>query len=794
MLINTQKNINTTSSPVAKHFLLLTVLSMFLCINALSAQEYRDSTKAVELEEIVVDGIYVKEAATLPQRPVAGTYINALELERQNINALKELSAFAPNFHIPDYGSKITSSVYIRGIGSRIDQPAVGLYIDGIPMLNKSLFDFDFYDLRSIEILRGPQSTLYGRNTMAGIVNIKTVTPDVDKKHTNMYASYGNYNDVKLHAAHYNNIGKVAFSLNGYYKQNDGFFTNHYTGKKVDDSQSAGGRAGIKWEKNPLSLYYTLSYDYLKQGGYPYAQYDSLSGKTLPINYNDYCGYRRNIISNGLQLKWHSAKIEISSATSYQYLDDKMDLDQDFTPKSVFTLTQKQQEHAFTEEILFKPYQSEHNYRWLFGLFGFYKNLNAQAPVTFREDGISELIEGKVNDIEYLKMMNMKLGITDESFLIASNFKYPTYGAAVFHQSVYNNLFVRGLSITGGVRLDYEKATLEYESYSDVDYIFSPMLLTPRSVETSLSGSESKDFYQLLPKVALKYDLDKNNNVYASVSKGYKAGGFNTQMFADILQKEMQDNIKEDLYHQIPDRGPMISIKESLAPILLTDVNVRDFLKETISYNPEYSWNYEIGGHFSFLQKKLYVDVALFYIDCRDQQLTVFSTYGMGRMMRNAGRTESYGVESSVRAKATENLRLNGAYGYTHATFREYNDTENDYKGNFVPFAPQNTFSAGGDYTWNIRRKFLDQIILQAQYSRAGRIYWTEKNNVYQNFYGTLNGALSFQKKYLKLDIWAKNILDASYDTFYFESMGNRFLQKGKPFQIGVGVKILWSE
>ena len=762
------------------------------------SQGHRDSTAkypSYELEEFVVYAPYMKETLKLSQRPVSGTYISAMDLEKQNVYSLKELSSFAPNFYIPDYGSKTTSSVYVRGIGSRIDQPAVGLYIDGLPMLNKSLFDFDFHEIRSIEILRGPQSTLYGRNTMAGIVNIQTVMPDMTQQHTNVYASYGNGNDVKLRTAHYNHIGKVAFSLSGYYNRNDGYFTNEYTGKKADDSQSAGGRAGVQWEKGALSLHYTLHYDYLNQGGYPYARYDSLTRKTLPIRYNDDCGYRRNIVSNGLLLKWYMAGVEIASATGYLYLNDRMDMDQDFTEKSVFTLTQKQQEHTFTEEILFKPYQSDHNYQWLFGLSGFYKNLNAQAPVTFKEDGISELIEKKVNDVfsrEDLIRMNMNLDITDPMFLIASNFNYPTYGAALFHQSVYNHLFVQGLSITGGIRFDYERARLKYDSNTCVNYRFSitppPTSLMPpisigSDVPTSLSGSESNDFYQIIPKVALKYDITPENNVYASVSKGYKAGGFNTQMFADVLQKKMQDDTKKNLYDYIPG-----NMKKSLTSILLPQDELN--IKDVIAYDPEYSWNYEIGAHLFFPDKKLTADMALFYIDCRNQQLTVFSTYCMGRMMKNAGHTESYGAEISLRVQPVKNLRLNGAYGYTHAAFKEYRDGENDYKGHFVPFAPQHTFSAGGDYTWNLPNTFIDRITVKAQYSGAGKIYWTERNDNCQDFYGTLNGALAFHKRDVKLEAWAKNILNTSYDTFYFESMGHSFLQKGKPLQAGGSIKI----
>lgn len=76
-----------------------------------------------------------------------------------------------------DYGSRITSSIYVRGIGARMDQPSVGLNVDNVPYMNKDAYDFDLADISSIEMLRGPQSTLYGRNTMAGVINVTTLSP-----------------------------------------------------------------------------------------------------------------------------------------------------------------------------------------------------------------------------------------------------------------------------------------------------------------------------------------------------------------------------------------------------------------------------------------------------------------------------------------------------------------------------------------------------------------------------------------------------------------------------------------
>ena len=114
---------------------------------------------------------------------------------------------------MPDYGSKLTSPVYIRGIGSRINSPSVGLYVDYVPYFEKAAFDFDFFDIKRIEVLRGPQGTLFGRNTMGGIVNIVTTSPmDYQGNHINLSA--GNYGTYSLNAGHYGKINdKLGYSL-----------------------------------------------------------------------------------------------------------------------------------------------------------------------------------------------------------------------------------------------------------------------------------------------------------------------------------------------------------------------------------------------------------------------------------------------------------------------------------------------------------------------------------------------------------------------------------------------------
>ena len=112
----------------------------------------------IQVEDIQVTAI--KQGLNLRNQPVTASVIGRTDLERRHVAALKEVSQVVPNFHTPDYGSRMTSSIYIRGLGARIDQPVMGLNIDNIPYLNKDAYDFDLTDIERIEVLRGPQSCL----------------------------------------------------------------------------------------------------------------------------------------------------------------------------------------------------------------------------------------------------------------------------------------------------------------------------------------------------------------------------------------------------------------------------------------------------------------------------------------------------------------------------------------------------------------------------------------------------------------------------------------------------------
>ena len=279
------------------------------------------------------------------------------------------------------------------------------------------------------------------------------------------------------------------------------------------------------------------------------------------------------------------------------------------------------------------------------------------------------------------------------------------------------------------------------------------------------------------------YTFDSKNNVYATVSKGYRSGGYNIQMFSDLIQNSMRN----DMMNAIKQDEVLGKFAGMMPEMPASDVNVSD----ATLYKPEYSWNYEVGSHTTLFDDKLQADVALFYMDTRNQQISRFAESGLGRITVNAGKSRSLGAEASVRAQLTNAFSLSGNYGYTYATFTDYvvSDTEN-YNGNYVPFVPKHTFNVGAQYVFTMRKgAILDNITVNANYKAAGRIYWTEQNDVSQSFYGTLNWRTNLEIGDAMISFWARNFLNKDYAAFYFETMNKGFMQKGRPMQFGVDLR-----
>jgi outer membrane receptor protein involved in Fe transport len=742
--------------------LLFAVLSVLF----LAKSEPADTSKLLKVIDVVAP---IKQNADARVQPVSSTTLGLFNLEEMRIHSVMDISAISPNFYQPDYGSKMTSSIYIRGFGSRIDQPVLGLNVDDLPCLNKNNYNFNFYDIRKVELLRGPQGTLYGRNTIGGVMNIYTLSPMVYQG-VRLSAEYGSASSIRAKASFYKKVSrKFGYSAGAFYAHTDGFFQNEFRNEKCDWGDDAGARIRTSWHPTKkVSVENIASVGYTNEGGYAYSMFDNQTNVLNPVSYNDRCEYKRINISEGIVAKYSGDKFLFSSVTGYQFTNDRMSIDNDFTSESFFTIIQHQKEHALSQDFVLKSKEGK-QWQWLAGAFGFMKHIDMNAPVTFKEDGIDELILENANSGIHTVFPDADIMIEENEFPIESNFVVPTYGSALYGQVSRN---VGQFTFQFGARLDYESSSMSYNNSALIHYRFTKTMPNYKALTTVFKGKERLSFLEFLPKASLLYNLT-NGNVYFSAAKGYKAGGFNTQIFSDILQSKMMNNLMSDLGVHLDGVGS-------------TTYNTAS----ATTYKPEYSWNFELGSHLMLIDNCLQLDWSAFLINCNNQQLTVFPQgKSTGRMMSNAGKSRVLGGEVSALYKYKE-LTVGVNYGHTNAKFVEYNDGNNSYAGNFLPYAPQNTVSANAAYKIHLNKKVIDRIVGACAWQAIGVIYWNEDNTLSQPIYNLLSASVSFQKSVFDLTLWGKNLTNESYNTFYFKSIGNNFFSKGKPLQAGITLTI----
>ena len=204
-----------------------------------------DSSRVVDLDAVVVVA-QPKEQVLLRLQPVSSSMFATDDFSSLNARDLRDLSLFVPSLAIPNYGSRYTSSVYVRGIGARINSPAVAMYVDGIPLINKSQMNAHLYEVSRVDVLRGPQGTLYGQNAEGGLLRIYSKNP-MQYQGTDVSLGVGSRMRRSLEAATYQRLSdQWAFSMAGFYAGQNGFFRNQTTGDRADDFNEAGGKLRLR--------------------------------------------------------------------------------------------------------------------------------------------------------------------------------------------------------------------------------------------------------------------------------------------------------------------------------------------------------------------------------------------------------------------------------------------------------------------------------------------------------------------------------------------------------------------
>ncbi len=788
----------------------VTLLLAALALNAQANDVFTDDSSRVQnLDEVIVVA-QPKETAALRLQPLSSSVLTSYEMRKLQIHDLGQLSDFVPSFQMPQYGSRLTSSIYVRGIGSRIENPSVGVYYDNIPLLSKAAFNHHFYMIDRVDVLRGPQSTLYGQNAEGGLVRIYSKNP-MNYQGTDIRLGIGTglWRNVEV-AHHHRPSDRLAFTVAGFYSGLKGFIDNQNFSDKNDKSLEAGAKLRLIYAPTQkLTFDLTGDYQWVNQNGFGYGEFQPIESSSVSpysLDVQDPAttimnGYRRNMVNSGLTVSYQMPRLLFTSTTSYQFLQDRMKMDQDYMTPDFLQLVQRQKQNAITQEFVLRS-RGQQTWQHASGLFGAYQWLHTDAPVCFGDAITGPIGSAITNAMKSAMLQSMvaqmkqqmmergmpeaaaeaaaqkaaeaaieKAGITmSAEMAVPETFRSRTFNFGAFHES--NIMLADRLKLTLGLRLNYDRVKVDYDA-------LAYMAMTGGTAErqatytltSHLVDNRSKGYTQLLPKFGLTWMLDDGlGNIYGLVSKGYRMGGYNIQMFSDILQTDLNANQQKamrgdyDVEHTTQDY---------------------DNIEETISYKPEESWNFELGTHLNLFDGRLHADLSLFYMKIRNQQLSVMSPgYNYGRIMTNAGKSHSCGMELALRGRAFDNqLEWGTSYAFTNAKFDEY-DT---YEDNYVPFVPQHSFSLLADY-------HVSRFTIGANLMGQGKIWWNEANTFSQKFYAVLGAHADYDFGPVVVSLWGRNLTDTKFNTFAIMSSAARgehyFAQRANPLQVGMDVAV----
>ena len=694
----------------------ITTLTATALAVTLNAAPEDSATIGGTIDEVSVVG-FKQDRASIS--PVSQQAIGERFIENNQLMGIRDLSGMIANFYMPDYGSRQYSPIYIRGIGSRVNSPSVGVYVDGIPYFDRTVLDMDLFGVSKVEVLRGPQGTLFGRNASAGLINVFTRSP-LDYQGTSARVSYGSYNDLLVAASTYNKVSRnFGLSLAANYHHTDGFLTNTFLNNKADRMDNGTIRLGAAWKPTERwTSRFTATLDLTRQNGYPYAPYNPQTGILQPIAYNRESSYRRLVGTLGMSWRYDADGWSLNSQTAFQHNNGRIEVDQDYSPQDIFAVKMPHRQNQISQEYTLRS-TNDSRYQWIVGAFGFHQQDHFTVYTT--------RIASKLYEVNQNKL--------------------PTMGFALYHVSTFN--IVKGLWASAGIRFDWEKNSLKnFSKKIKLTDPNEPPILKPLDPKDGwqITGFDaSRIDRQITPKFTLKYQFTPFRMIYATVAKGYKAGGFN-------------------------------AVRE-------TDADY--------TYKPEHTWNYELGAKWSFLKGLLAFEASAFYIDWQHQQLSV-TVPALGNVVRNVGHSNSKGFELALNATPLPSLSLQASYGYTYAKMLEARmGVGKDYSGNMLPLVPRHTLSFNANYVVNNLGRFADKLMFNANLTGVGPLYWREDNAVKQSFYTLLNLKAALTRGIFTLEVWSRNTLATNYLTYYFVAP-TPMAQKGKPFTIGTTLMVKW--
>lgn len=634
-----------------------------------------DAPNAEGVADIIVTA--ERRQSSVQKTPLAITAIGGGDLQKQQITNLEGLGSKLPSVNFQRSGTD--ARIYIRGIGidavSPGQDPRVAIYSDGVYNARTQAVLGGLYDIERVEVLRGPQGTLYGRNSTAGAINIITRDP------TSTLSGYGtlavgNYALVQTEGAIGGPLSDALSARVSFQTANrNGYGENIQTGGEVDDQNTRAVRAKLLFQPSS-DVKISLNGDYYREddhsGGYHFIRdypgrtnVGVLFGYVVPDSPRDYAGQGPNakVTNYGTALTgvFGLGDIEITSISAYRHLNSRIETSADQSTAGFAPVTYLERSNQFSQEL--RAAYSAGRFKLVTGAYYFHEKNFAEtaAPLSGAYFGLDQALR-----------QGAQYGGSQK-----------TNAYALFAQGTFDITDTLGVDL--GIRYSREKrSTVGYNQF-DFGRLFpsTPTLLPGLFIP--ISGS--KTYTATDPKVALHYQLTQTILLYASYTKGFKSGGFN------------------------------IGFPQP-------------------AFNPEKITDYEGGIKADLFERRLRINLSAFHYGY--SQLQVNITEGVQLLTTNAGKAELYGGELELTALPTDDLRLSANIALLHAKFTEYDtgDPANpelgtlDLSGNRLSNAPSLRINTEVGYTFHTR---VGDITPRATVDYTGKVYFDQFNRPFND-------------------------------------------------------------
>ena len=686
------------------------------------------SPSVKQLDAVVVTA--EKQESNIQNVPVSITALSSRDIQAYRLWASADLKGIVSNLYSANPGDG-RNVISIRGITSTSYDPAVVTYIDGVPQFTLDTYIPQLFDVDHIDVLKGPQGTLYGRNAMGGVINIFTKQPD-DQVHVSFELSSGNYGlerySFNLSTPLIN--GKLYLGAAILYEASDGYYINDFNNSNFDRQHRTADNISLKYLLNP-KWSFSLNMKNLwnrNNGAFALSPTTALAlSNPFHLDQNAIGQMVDNSLNTSLQIRYNGAKMDFTSLTAYQsnYRYYKNPVDGDFSPLDIISIINNygkpwNKVDAWTEELrLSSPTASVSPLKWAIGSYLFLQSAPNKQGVHFGADA-------------------SLAGSPDSNYTIISTTQIKNKGLAFYGQLEYalSNKF----SVAGGLRYDYQ------QSNAEVSGIYLPDgSSTGFPTQADTAGQTS--YHALTPMLSVSYRAGENAHIYASYRQGYRTGGL-TQLSSD------------------PSQPPLYP------------------------YQPEFSNNYELGWKGNYFANRFHTNLAVFYNTVKDVQVPTLILPDAITVIKNAGGLTSRGFEAELEGLIVKGLQMTYHFGYTDAKYTNGKLSSNGsavaLDGKRQLFTPDMTSMLVLEYSGALPKLIGVNGFIRGEWYYFGKQYFDLSNSLVQPSYQMLNTSVGISYSFFSISVWMRNITNTKYIAYAYDFGASRL---GDPYNYGVTMK-----